>query len=421
LTTEASQPRGFAALQNKAFRGYFVVGMMSMMGDNVEHVISYWVIFDKFHSTWLAGYAVVSHWLPFLFFSVYAGGLADRFDCRKLILISQGIWMSVSLAWALLFITDTIQMWHAVVLLTLHGMAGVINQPARQMIIYDIVGRDRLQSAIRLNATSIQLGLLGGPVVGAAFMLLFGPVYGLLPNILVYLPMTVWLLRVPYTGHRSEGAVTRRAARLSIREAVRTLAEVRDNRVIVSMVVLGGLTSFFVGNGYSANMPEFAESLLGAGNDGGFLYSMLLEANAAGAILGSVLLEFSGLLHSKARTAIIAAMLWCFAMLGFAMAPTYWVAFVALFIAGALNLTFTSMGQTLVQLEAPPEKRGRIIGLYAATASGLRFGSGLTIGFLGAQIGIHWSLGISSLVLLAVVLVLFAVVTRAPRPMPTPA
>ena len=63
---------------------YFITTMLAMMADNIEHVISYWVLFQTFHSPVLAGFAVISHWTPFLLFSVYFGALADRFDCRKI-------------------------------------------------------------------------------------------------------------------------------------------------------------------------------------------------------------------------------------------------------------------------------------------------------------------------------------------------
>ena len=95
----------FGALQHRDYRRYFALVLLSATADNIEHVISYWVIFQAFHSPMLAGFAVISHWMPFLLFSVYAGALADRFDCRKLIQISQGLFALASLAWALLFLT----------------------------------------------------------------------------------------------------------------------------------------------------------------------------------------------------------------------------------------------------------------------------------------------------------------------------
>ncbi len=75
----------FAALRHRDFRAFFVTNMLSMMADSIEHVISYWVIFQIFRSPALAGFAVISHWTPHLLFSVYFGMLADRFDCRRVI------------------------------------------------------------------------------------------------------------------------------------------------------------------------------------------------------------------------------------------------------------------------------------------------------------------------------------------------
>src|SRR5262249_14260864 len=122
----AAPPRSFAALRHPGFRRYFVTTALAMMADNIEHVISYWVMFEKFHWPALAGFAVLSHWLPFLLFSVYFGALADRHDCRRIIQVGQLLFMGVSLAWALLFYTDTLQVWHAAVLLVVHGLAGVL-------------------------------------------------------------------------------------------------------------------------------------------------------------------------------------------------------------------------------------------------------------------------------------------------------
>ena len=132
-----------------------------MMADSIEHVISYWMMYEKFHSQALGGFAVVSHWLPFLLFSVYSGALADRFDPRRIIQIGLACFITASLGWGYLFITDSMQMWHAMVLLVLHGFAGVLWGPAGQVLIYDIVGPAQLQSAVRLSSTARMLGKIG--------------------------------------------------------------------------------------------------------------------------------------------------------------------------------------------------------------------------------------------------------------------
>jgi MFS family permease len=393
-TIGAGSKVAFAALHHRDFRIYFVTTMLAMMADNIEHVISYWLLFEKFRSPVLAGFAVLSHWTPFLLFSVYFGAMADRYDCRKVIQVAQIMYMGVSAAWAFLFFTDTIQIWHACVLLVIHGMAGVLWAPGSQLLIHDIVGSEQLQSAVRLNSTSRQLGILFGPAVGGGLMLLLSPPMGLVVNTLIYLPLTLWLLTVPYTGHSREGAAPARRA-LRWRDAFEIVREVSGNRPIITMVVLAGCVSFFVGSAFQATMPELA-------------YSALLGANAAGAVIGGFLLEGRGWLPPRVSTAMISAILWCLAITGFAISTSYYLSLLFLFTAGVLNLTFSSMGQTIVQLLAPPQLRGRLIGLFAMASMGLKAFSGLTVGVLGGLIGVHWSLALSAMVLLTITVVLFA-------------
>lgn len=406
-----SQKVAFAALQHRHFRGFFISTMLAMMADNIEHVISYWVLFQKFQSPVLAGFAVISHWTPFLFLSVYFGGLADRHDCRRLIQIAQVMYMFVSAAWAFFFFTGSIEVWHACVLLVIHGIAGVFWTPAEQLIIHDIVGPEDLPSAVRLNATSRQLGILFGPAVGGGLLLWLGPSAGLVVNALIYLPFTIWLAIVPYTGHTREGAAPRRALRW--RDAFDVMREIADNRPIVTMIVLGGAASLFVGNAFQANMPEFAHDLGTEKAD--FAYSALLAANAAGSVFGGFMLDGKGWLPPSVKSAILCAILWCFTMTAFAFSQSYPLSLVLLFVAGALNLSFYSIAQTIVQLDAPVALRGRLIGLFSMSAYGLRAFSGFTIGVVGGLIGIHWSLALSSMILLAVTMALLTFASHGRR------
>jgi MFS family permease len=181
----------FAALRRPAFRSYFATATVAMMADNVEHVISYWVIFGAFRSPALAGFAVISHWVPHLFFGIFIGALADRYDSRKLMQGAQLTFMVVSVAWAALFVTGTLQAWHAVVLLTAHGFASAFFNPASQLIVHDMAGAHDLQSAIRLNAMGRNVAILFGPAVGGALLLVLGPAMGLVANVLIYAPFSV--------------------------------------------------------------------------------------------------------------------------------------------------------------------------------------------------------------------------------------
>ncbi len=418
MTTAAApqSQQSFAALRHPGFRVYFITSALAMMADSIEHVISYWMLFEKFHSPALGGFAVISHWMPYLLFAVWSGALADRFDPRRMIQIGMVLFMLVSFAWGVLFLSGVLEMWHAVVLLIVHGIAGVLWSPASQLLLHDIVGPERLQSAVRLNATSRYLGLLAGPAVGGLLMLLLEPPLGILFNMLIYLPLTLWLWKAPYGPRFRQGKSAPVRAVRGIADIVTTMRDIAGNRTIVSMIALAGGASLFIGNAYQAQMPEFAHDL-GHG-DPGLSYSMLLAADAAGALTAGLVLESRGLLQAKPRTAFILAMLWCCTLSGFAASSLYPLALGLLFVTGFVELSFNSMAQTLVQLNAPAHIRGRVIGLYSMSSLGLRAFAGVTIGLVGSLIGIHWSLALSAMLLLAIITTLLAFTTIKTRKSP---
>ncbi len=387
-------------MRQRGFQAQFGTFVIAMMADNIEHVISYWMLFQKFHSPSLAGFAIVSHWLPFLLFSVASGALADRVDPRRLIQCGMGLFIVASLAWGYFFFTGTLQMWQAMVILVIHGCAGVLWMTPNQMLLYDIVGPADLESAVRLNATARYLAVLAGPAVGGFILLALGPAYGIFLNTLFYLPLVLWLVNAPYGPRYRKGAPPPPRAVRGFADIVQTARDIKGHSVIVAMTLLAGAAAFFVGNSYSSQMPGFAHDL-GHG-DPGFSYSMLLAADAAGGLLAGVVLEGGSLLPPNTRTAVVLAMLWCCALGGFSLATNYALALGLLFAAGFLELSFNAMAQTLVQLNAPPTMRGRVIGLFNMSSLGLRAFSGVSVGLLGGLIGVHWSLALSTLAVLVI-------------------
>jgi MFS family permease len=396
---------------------YFIATALAMLADNIEHVISYWVIFQKFHSATLGGFAVISHWLPFLAFSVYSGALADRFDPRRIIQLGMLVFMAVSCAWGVLFLTGTLQTWHAAVLLIVHGVAGVLWGPASQLLLHDIVGPGELQSAVRLGATARYLGMLCGPAVGSALLLACGPAAGIFVNAAIYLPMIVWLWRAPYGPRfRQEQPAAVRAVR-GFGDVFDTFRVIAHNPAVLTMTLLAGGAAFFIGNAYQAQMPAFAHDL-GHGNPG-LSYMALLNSDAAGALVAGFVLELRGVLRPTSLTALLLAMAWCCALGGFALVSSYGVALALLFLAGFLELAFNSMAQALVQLAAPAAIRGRVIGVFSMAAGGMRTFSGITVGMLGGLIGIHGSLSISAGILLVAIGCLTLVGGRRRMPVET--
>jgi MFS family permease len=398
----------FAALRHKQTRRYIGFGMLGMMGDNIEHVITYWVMWQLFHSPLLAGFAVVSHWLPHLFLSVWFGSLADRYDCRRIIQAAQLCFMAVSVGWGLLFITGTLQPWHCCVLLVLHGLASATWHPAEQMMLYDIASPKNLPSAVRLNATGRNVGMLLGPLVGAVLLVWVGPNLGMFLNVASFLPMFVFMFLTPFTGHVRDGVAPR--VRVGLGAALSVVREVRSNTRLTTMIVLAGGTSLLIGVALAPLMPEFAARL--GSDDAGFAYAALMGANAVGAVIGGVLLESSLWFRPTIRVAMVGTLVFGLATLAFVVSENYAFSLLVLVLAGIANLLSSSTEQTIVQLAAPAGIRGRVIGLYGMSSMGLRAGSGLTIGVLGTLIGVHWAVGVSALVLCAIAAAMLLYVSR---------
>jgi MFS family permease len=390
-------PRRFAALRNKNSRPYLFTAGLSMMADNNEHVITYWVLWQKFHSPALVGFEVISHWLPFLLLSVWFGELAQRYDCRRLIQIAQGLFMLVSILWGVLFLTGTLQVWEACVLLVLHGCAGALWAPAEQLMLHDFVERKDLPSAVRLNATFRSLGILFGPVVGSALLLGLGSTWGIFANVLFYIPMTIVMARTAFTGHTRDVPDPTATPRVGLLNSFRLLGQLRSNRLLVSMIVLAGLVAITIGGALQVAMPTFANDL-GAGT-AGLAYGVLLFANGIGGVVGGFVLEATGWLKPSARSATIATVAFGAMILVFALTHSYAIAIVALVIAGVANIASMSITQSIVQLEAPADDRGRVYGVYGVFASGLRTGNGVTLGVLGALLGIPLSIAICAALL----------------------
>ncbi len=386
--------QSFAAFRHPGYRVQFISYVLAMMADNIEHVISYWMVFQKFHSPSLGGFAILSHWLPFLFFSVAVGTLSDRFDPRRIIQCGMGLFILASLGWGYFFITDTLTVWAAMMLLVIHGCAGVLWQTPNQLLLYDIVGPQDLPSAVRLNATARSLGVLVGPAAGGIILLALGPSWGIFFNTIFYLPMLLWLIAAPYGPRfRKVAEIPPRALR-GFADFIRTFGDIAGNRVLVSMILLAGGTALLVGNAYHPQMPGFAEDL-GHG-DPGVSYSALLAADAFGAILAGLALEFWRRLEASPAIAICFAIAWALALGGFALSRSYPLALALLFLAGFFELAFSAMAQTLVQLKAPADIRGRVIGLFNMASLGMRAFSGITVGLVGAFAGIHLSLALAT-------------------------
>jgi MFS family permease len=389
----------FPALRVPQFRLYWLTSTVAMVGDNIEHVIGYWLLWELTQSPFWLGYAVFAHWFPFIVGSLHAGAWADRFDNRRLLQLSQGLYIACSGTLGLLYVTGQLQLWHMIVLLLVHGFAGVIQTPSSQVLIHDLVGKDDLPNALSLAAGSRYVAQFLGPALGGALLWAFGPGGGLLANVLLYAPFTLALavLRPPHTAARREATGWQ-----GIADGLRF---VRHHREILGLTLLSAIPAGIVGFAFQALMPALAAEL-GTGQEG---FSWLLAANGVGAVAGAGILGYLGRFGRKGLVVCGGTLVWGGLLIAFALSPVFWLSFGIMLLVGAASIVSNAIAQTLVQALSPDDKRGRVLGVYAMVVHGPRVVSGLLLGGLASILGAHVALGL----LAAVVVVAVAALTAA--------
>jgi MFS family permease len=235
-------------------------------------------------------------------------------------------------------------------------------------------------------------------------------------NVLFYLPFAIYLLRLPFDGHARRHVAP---PRIGLRDVVAVIRELPRFPSILVVVVLQGAVGLLIGTALMPLFPEFG-ALLGQ-DTSGLGYAVLIVGMSTGAVIGGIALETIGTVRASTRLAILSTLVFAIAVGVFAFSRDYVLSVAVLVIAGIASIASSSISQTVVQLDAPPERRGRFVGAYGMTSMGLRVGSGVMFGVLGAALGAPLAVGIDAAALAVVAVVLLAVVLLRGRERSRPA
>ncbi|TMF25806.1 MAG: MFS transporter [Chloroflexi bacterium] len=363
----------FEALAVPTFRWYWIFSWISSTGDGMENIIRNVLVYQLAGAAapfWL-GMMVFAHWVPFTFFSLYGGVLADRYDNRKVQLVSQIVLMVAAflVAWATL--GGFVSTWWLFGLLLLHGFAGAIGGPAQQTLIHSMVGPTKLLSAVSLNSTARQFSQVIGPAVAGFIVVWFGPGWGFLINAITFVPLLAFLAII-------------RVRPLSAPSSLPILSSLRDGlRFVRRRPFIGGLIAvemlgvIFLGHTFNSFLVLFAHDVLHVDDLG---YAFLLVGSGIGAVCAAMYLAYARDREHSGRFIVGAAMLEMAAILLFAFSTSYLVSFALLFVVGVSAVLTQSLTNTKIQLSAPDELRGRVMGAYTFATQGMRVLNGPILG-----------------------------------------
>ena len=395
IAAVAAQPPRlrFAALEVPAFRWYWAASWISSTGDGMENVIRNVLVVQLAGAAapfWL-GMMVFAHWVPFTIFSLYGGVLADRYDNRKVQIVAQLLLMCAAFGVASATLAGFVTTWWIFGFLLLHGFAGAIGNPAQQTLIHAIVGRERLLSAISLNSSARQLSQVIGPAVAGFIVVAFGPGTGFLVNAMTFIPLLILLtfIRVKPLAERSRAPMAQ-----SLRDG---LQFVRSRPLIAALIGAEMLGVIFLGHTFNSFLVLFAYDVLHVDALG---YSFLLVGSGIGAAGAAVYLAYAHRRHTG-RFILVAAMVEMVAILLFAVSANYVASFLFLIAVGASAVLTQALTNTTIQVSAPNELRGRVMGAYTFGTQGMRVLNGPILGGLAILFGAPIAVGGAALAVLA--------------------
>ncbi len=348
-----------------------------------------WLVYQLTGSPLALGVIRFLHTIPVTLFSIFAGGIADRFDKRRLLLITQSGSLLVALALFFLAWTETVQIWHVGLLAVLLGIANAFDIPVRQSFIVDLVGKRDLMNAIALNASVFNASRVLGPGIGGLVIGTLGVAYCFLLNAVSFLFVLLGYLclRLPSRARESAAAPRDR----SLKGALAVVRQTPSLRITLGMV---SVMSVF-GMAYLPLMPVFAEEEFGVGPQG---LGALLAANGVGSLLGSLTVAYFS--HSERREwlAKIGASGYCLSLLGFSACTSAEAAAGLLVLCGWFMVLFFATSNTLIQGQVADSLRGRIMGFYTFCFIGLSPFGALFAGGMAKWLGAPTAVMIGALV-----------------------
>lgn len=373
LRVLAAKSLPLPALGSKEFRNYLGGSFVSNIGNTVQTWAIFWHLFHITNDSFMVGLGGLVRIGPLLFLSLFGGVVADQFDRRKVLLLTQSGMAAVSL---LLFVL-TAQGYASVGLLysivALNAIARAFDGPARQSMLPSLVRIEHLRNALSINGMAWRLSDVLGPVIAGMFIGLneskrFGQLvagFGIphqpglslcyLANFLSFFAvlLAVWFLKpkkVENAGDRPK----------SFREVLWLIGEgltfVNRTPVVRSAMWIDFWATLL--SGAEALLPAFASAkVLGLDPAG---YGKLAAASAAGALIAAVLMSFAPQIHRQGRTVVFMIGLYGLFTVFFGLAPNLEVACLSLACVGAADMVSTVLRQTIRQLATPDELRGRM-------------------------------------------------------------
>jgi MFS family permease len=395
------------AFKHRNYRILFPANVLSNIGMWAQRIAQDWLVLELTGSAQLLGLITALQFLPSLLLSLYGGVLADRFDKRTLLIITNiGAGLG-SLTLGLLVVTGVVEVWHVALLAFIVGVFSALDAPVRTSFNSELVGHKDIPSAISLNSANFNAGRLIGPAASGFLIVLFGTGLSFIINSITYIAVVVSLLLM-----RKEDLFisVKPDSSAKIMQAVRYVISQRE--ILLVMIAVFFATTF--GLNFQIFMAVMATQEFGKGAaEFGILGSVLAIGSFTGVLI-SARLE-----HLRVpKFVMLGGVLFGSLLMITAWMPTYGSFAAILPFVGAIALLMLISANSFVQTNCEPSLRGRVMGIYLLIfMGGTPLGSPL-IGWFAENVGIREAVFLCGVIVAVSAAIIWVVLRRNPGPEP---
>jgi MFS family permease len=347
----------FKSLHTRNFRIYFCAQLISVSGTWMQSVAQAFLVLRlaaPAHAGVSLGLVTALQFLPMLLFGTWGGLIADRFDKRRLLYGTQSTAGVLALTLGLLTALGAVRLWQVFLLAGLLGFVNMIDNPARQTFVLELVGRDDLTNAVSLNSVVMNSARVIGPAIGGALIAFVGLAACFEVNAASYVAVIIGLSLM----HRAELHRTKPVARArgQLRAGLRYVWRTPGLRHPLLLVAVVGTLAY----NFQVVLALFARFTF---HGGAGVYSALTSLMGGGAVVGGLIVAARNRPNIHRLTAV--GMAFGTLILAVALAPNLATALVLIVPMGALSISFIATANATLQLRAEPSMRGRVMALYA--------------------------------------------------------
>jgi len=378
--------RTFAALEVPNFRRYFYGQVVSLVGSWMQSIALPWLVLERTGSGTDFGLVVAVQYLPVMLLGAYGGLIVDRFDKRRLLIGTQAAQGLIAVLLGILAVLGTVEIWMLVAVALVIGLVGTVDNPARQSLVQELVGRDSLRNAVTLNSVTVNSARAVGPALAAGMIAFVGVSACFFTNAVSFAAVIVALWSMDRSALRSAARAPRE--RGQVRAGVAYVWARSELRTPLLMMMLVGTLAYE----FPVSLALLAKQTL---HGGASTYSLLTVALGAGAVAAGVWVAGRG------RTGLSPVAI-ATAELGIAMLAT----------AGLGYLAFNAIGNSTIQLACEPAMRGRVMALWTMWFQGSTVIGSPIIGYVGQHLSARWAVALGGVAALLASMVAVAEVVR---------